>query len=148
MPTAAKIYTIGYECLKPARLSRIAEGLNAIVIDCRSRPVSRRPGFGGNQLRELLGDRYVWRGDCLGGMPPTSTTRKGIAWLSALQGNCLLMCLEEAPGDCHRHSLICGPHFPDAVHIFRNELVTARELARAIRDDDEPELHGSLRELI
>jgi hypothetical protein len=31
--------------------------------------------------------------------------------------------MEEAPGDCHRHRDICAPHVPEAVHIFRDELI-------------------------
>jgi hypothetical protein len=44
----------------------------------------------------------------------------------------LLLCAEEAPGDCHRHHDICGPHFPGAVHIFCDELFTAGALQEAI----------------
>ena len=43
-----------------------------------------------------------------------------------------MLCAEEAPGDCHRHHDICGPHFPDAVHIFRDELFTAGALQEAL----------------
>jgi hypothetical protein len=137
------IYTIGYARLKPRRLAEIATGLNATVIDCRVKPVSRIAGFGGRQLAEFLGARYEQRGDRLGGRG--ATTPAGIAELRAERRNVILLCMEEAPGDCHRHVTICGPHFPDAIHIFRDELLTAAGLQAAIDTDSEYEIIGSLK---
>jgi hypothetical protein len=37
------IYTIGYQKLAPRFLKRLAETLDAIVIDCRYKPVTRKP---------------------------------------------------------------------------------------------------------
>jgi hypothetical protein len=58
--------------------------------------------------------------------------------------------MEEAPGDCHRHRDICGPHIPDAIHIFRDELVTSRALRAALDagPDADYEIAGSLADLL
>lgn len=140
------IYTIGYQLLTPAALAAIAARLDATVIDCRLKPVSRVPGFGGRQLAALLGSRYQQHGHHLGGYG--HTTAEGIDFLCRRQGCLLLLCMEEAPGDCHRHHAICAPHFPDALHIYRDEIFTAGELRRAIDDDDEYALVGSLPDLL
>lgn len=94
------IYTIGYQRLSPPRLAAIVAGLGAVLIDVRYKPVSRKPGFGGNQLAALLGDRYQQRGDRLGGFGRTSSA--GIEELRRDQADktLLLMCQEHAPGDC------------------------------------------------
>jgi hypothetical protein len=97
--------------------------------------MSRIPGFGGRQLAGLLGDRYEYRGDRLGGHG--ATTPAGIAELGRERRTVLLMCKEESPGECHRHHAICGPHFPDAIHIFREELLTAASLQAAIDTDSD-----------
>jgi hypothetical protein len=140
------IYTIGYQRLaSPQRLLQIAVGLDAVVWDCRSKPVSRRKGFGGEQLAQLLDHRYIWRGNVLGGKGQHATA-EGIAMLEAhsKHGNILLLCLEEAPGECHRHHDICGPHFPDAIHIWRDELLTARSLTHDFVTDEAYVPCGSL----
>jgi hypothetical protein len=140
------IFTIGYARLRPRRLAEIATGLDATVIDCRVKPVSRIPGFGGRQLAQLLGARYEQRGDRLGGRG--FTTAAGIAELRAERAEgrtVVLLCMEEHPKDCHRHLTICGPHFPEAVHIFRNELLTAAGLQAAIDADSDYPIVGSLK---
>lgn len=142
------IYTIGYQRLAPQRLQEIVTGLDATLMDCRHVPTSRKPGFSGKALRELLGPRYVQAGDNLGGRG--FTTDVGIKALrEASRGrNVVLLCMEEAPGDCHRHFTICGPHFPEAIHIYQDELVTAAELERANQEDTDYEIAGSLEEML
>jgi uncharacterized protein (DUF488 family) len=140
------IYTIGYQRLAPERLLQIAEGLDAVIIDVRSIPRSRKRGFGRRSLETLLGRRYQWRGDGLGGLGEISPIY--IQALRQYQGDAILMCLEEAPGDCHRHWDICAPHIPDAMHIFRDEIFTARELQRAIDDGDDYSVAASLSDLL
>jgi hypothetical protein len=144
------IFTIGYQALRPQRLLDIAEALNALVVDVRVVPRSRKPGFSKGALVELLGKRYIPMGQELGGRG--HTTDGGIAWLdpSKRKTDLILLCLEEAPGECHRHHDICSRHFPDAVHIYRDELVTARslDLSTARGDEIEYQLAGSLAELI
>ena len=140
------ILTIGYQRLSPERLREIITRLDARLIDCRNVPMSRRPGFSGRRLGELLGERYVQAGHFLGGRG--HTTAEGIRWLRSQSGNVVLMCMEEAPGDCHRHFDICGPQFPEAVHIYQDELFTARALQQAEDDDSDYEIIGSLTELL
>ena len=135
------IYSIGYAALTPERLDAIASHFQAVVVDVRSIPTSRHRGFGGRQLAALLGPgRYVWKGDVLGGRPP-GVLPEGLAFLRALEPdqNVLLLCMEEAPGDCHRHRAIALALLPeiDVVHICQDELVDASELQRAIEEDDE-----------
>jgi hypothetical protein len=55
--------------------------------------------------------------------------------------------MEEAPGDCHRHHAICGPHFPAAVHIFRDEQFTAKMLQDALDAGDVARLYGETADL-
>jgi len=55
--------------------------------------------------------------------------------------------MEEAPGDCHRHLAICGPHFPEAIHIFRDEQFTARALQVALDAGDMARLYGETDDL-
>jgi hypothetical protein len=50
--------------------------------------------------------------------------------------------MEEAPGDCHRHHAICGPHFPEAIHIFRDEQFTVGALQAALNAGDATRLYG------
>jgi hypothetical protein len=56
------IYTIGYQRLTSRRLEKIVGDLNAILVDCRHRPFSQRPEFGGDRLAEQFGTRYQQRG--------------------------------------------------------------------------------------
>lgn len=142
------IYTIGYQRLTADTLQAIVERLDARLIDCRLKPVSRKAGFGWRQLTARLGDRYIRAGDSLGGLG--QTTPAGIKWLvgQAWGPNLVLMCMEEAPGECHRHHTICGPHFPEATHIYQDELVTAGELQRAIDTDTDYKVTGSLSDLL
>jgi uncharacterized protein (DUF488 family) len=142
------IYTIGYQRLTPERLEEIVRGLDATLLDCRFVPMSRKPGFSGKALRARLGERYVAAGEDLGGRG--HTTDEGIRMLreGSRDRNVMLLCMEEAPGECHRHFTICGPHFPAAVHIYQDELITAAELERATQEDTDYEISGSLEELL
>jgi uncharacterized protein (DUF488 family) len=127
-----RLYTIGYGSVSPQRLLEIAERLDAIVWDCRFRPTSSKPGFRAEALQNLLGFRYAEHGHHLGGFG--HTTPDGIeAIRKAIKtATVILMCGEAAPGDCHRHATICAPHFPNALHIFGEELIRAGELQAAI----------------
>jgi hypothetical protein len=131
------IWTIGYQRLEPERLRCLAVELDALVIDTRHVPKTRIKGYGPKQLETLLGWRYRWAGNELGGRG--HVTPSGIAALKSVSRNVLLMCVCHAPGDCHRHQDICGPHFPDALHICEDEVVTAAELERSIRQDTDYE---------
>jgi len=143
------IYTVGYARLKPLTLAVLAEQLGAVVTDCRAKPVSRNAGFNRKALTELLGPNYEWWGDRLGGFGGTSEA--GILELrqAAHEEDRLLICVEEHPEECHRHGLICGPHFPEAIHIFRDYTFTAKDLSTAITTEaQELASYGDLSDLI
>ena len=135
------IYTIGYQALTPERLLAIAAHLRAGILDVRHKPVSRKPGFGGRQLAQACqaaGIAYRQAGDRLGGNGHTSDA--GIAGLRQAEAAgevWMLLCMEHAPGDCHRHHAICGPHFPEAIHLYNREMVRAADLQVALDTDAE-----------
>ena len=43
--------------------------------------------------------------------------------------------MEDHPAHCHRHTLICVDHFPQAQHIWEGGLYLARDLAASIQAD-------------
>ena len=141
-------YTIGTQGLAVERLEQIVSKLDALLVDVRTSPKSWNPDYQRANLATLFGQRYAWKGDVLGGFGHTNS--RGVEWLKEQrrERTLLLMCMEHRPGDCHRHSDICWPHFPDALHICGDELILARELERSIQDGDEYEVHGSLAELL
>jgi hypothetical protein len=141
------IYTIGYQRLTSRRLEKIVGDLNAILVDCRYRPFSQRPEFGGDRLAEQFGSRYQQRGHELGGHGHTTAACIDRLRLDAEHANLILLCMEEAPGECHRHHAICGPNFPDAVHIFRDEQFTAMALQAALDAGDVTRLYGETADL-
>jgi hypothetical protein len=129
------IFTIGYEGLHPQQLKRLAEKLDAKVIDVRGGRGRAKRGFGVNQLAELLGERYEWRGDRLGNFGGNKVTMSGIKELKADEQsgkNFILLCMEEFPGHCHRHEQICDPFFPNAIHIDRTDWFYAWRLTDAV----------------
>lgn len=149
------IFTIGYQAMKPARLVAIARHLDCTVIDCRCSLRSRIAGFGGRQLTELFereGVTYAQHGDKLGGRG--QTTAAGIDLLRTLfydgntgpapKPNCLLLCLEDGPWDCHRHEAIVRPHFPDALHIFSELFYTPADIERAMVERKLPPSRGEV----
>jgi hypothetical protein len=126
-----------------------SRALDALVIDVRHVPRSRKPGWSMSRLIETLGpDRYTTMGQVLGGR--RHTTDAGIKTLDGLSRarDVILLCLEEAPGHCHRHHDICAPHFPNAIHIFGDELLRAGDLSEAIATQDYYTQIGSLAELV
>jgi uncharacterized protein (DUF488 family) len=152
------IYTVGYGALLPNQLYELAEALDVTVVDVRGKPTSRRAGFGGRQLASLLGTRYSWRGDELGGVHHLADARSkwpdGLTKLAAEVERPLLLCQCHAPGFCHRHQLALTmdslihsydshayPH--EVVHLYNDpdhtewEAIRAGELERSIRDGDE-----------
>jgi uncharacterized protein (DUF488 family) len=110
----AKIYSIGYQRLTPPDIVSLVDKLDATVIDVRIRPTSRKPGWGRRQLESLLGIRYQWRGDELGGQVfgnhgPTQAGIQRLVDEAGSGAHLILMCLEENPLSCHRHHLIALP---------------------------------------
>lgn len=142
----AMLYTIGYAKLTPALLVKTLDRFSiATLVDVRSSPRTRVAGFGNRQLETLLGPRYAYRGNELGGRPP-GVSERGLLWLAhlaacneAVGDHTAIMCMEEAPGDCHRHHTISlqmvARRAADVRHIYRNELIEATELQRAIDTD-------------
>lgn len=135
------IYTIGYARLTPVRLREIMDLLRiGELMDCRSSPRTRVRGFGNRQLAAFFGEqRYTWRGDKLGGRSAIDRASVcGIQWAAEDGERVMLMCMEESPGDCHRHHAIAVPLInlgARVLHVYRNEVVDAIELQRAIDDD-------------
>jgi uncharacterized protein (DUF488 family) len=109
------IYTIGYQRLAVEQLDAVLDELQADLIDVRSVPYSRRPEFRKAALQARYGSRYISAGHWLVGQPRGRTEHQtkpeGIAWLKqyARERSVVLMCMEHARGDCHRHHTICGP---------------------------------------
>ena len=127
------IYTIGYEKLTQKDLIGVAFRLNAIVVDVRSRPSGRvKRGFSRADLTLQLGNQYVWKGEALGGMG-VGITPEGLDWLRefAKANNVMLLCKEEQPIECHRHSIALQLE-EDVIHIFQDEACTARSLQDAV----------------
>jgi len=146
-----RLFTVGYQKLGLADLCKLAADLGALVVDVRSSPNSRRAGFSQWELEQALGRKYAFQGDLLGGRSEIDPA--GIAWIQRkLEGsflfkptNVLLLCMEEAPGDCHRHKTICSVHFPEALHIYQGAVVSSYDLQEAIDSDTLPalkELHS------
>lgn len=122
-PAGAALYTLGYQGRSPAGLVAIIEHLDVTVIDVRAVPNSRAAHWRRGALASLLGGRYQWRGDVLGGRVGgrTGPTAEGFAWLReelAAGRRMALMCMERAPGDCHRWGAITRGRFPEAEHIY------------------------------
>ena len=137
------IYTIGYERRSAANILRIARHIDATIIDVRGTPRSRRGEMNRRPLEQFMGPRYVWRGETLGNHGGHHVTKEGLAWLreryAGAGENALLMCMEFAPGDCHRHHLI-AVQLPDVVyHICDDELFSQEELQRALETGPECE---------
>jgi hypothetical protein len=142
MKRPTMIFTVGYSGLAPTRLKRIAEALDADVIDCRFKPTSRNASYRQGPLRALLGERYIWAGDKLGGMG--HVTGEGLKFIKDRKRNSILMCMCHAPGDCHRHMDITKGNFPNAIHIFEDELILEADLAKAIDEDLDVDLLGTV----
>lgn len=144
------IYTLGYEALTPRRVGSICTALDAVLLDCRFKPVSRIPGFGARQLEALMtlapGEagkldnpdqpRYLRMGHLLGGRGHvTPAGIKALKRFAQDEANCVLLCKEEHPIDCHRHRDITGPHYPGALHIWRDRLFFSSDLSRVERGE-------------
>jgi hypothetical protein len=153
------ILTFGYQSSTPASLEMLVRDFDARVIDVRTEPRSRIRGFGRRQIERLLGGRYEWRGDQLGGrylerdsagkwVQRTEWT-VGVPWLveRAQHENLILLCLETCPGICHRHPLVVqvarqlGPGA--CFHVYpaegEAEVLDVLDLQRAIEESEDAE---------
>jgi hypothetical protein len=145
------IFSIGYGgrtdgLENPQQLHRMVLQLDATLVDCRSKPTSRKAGFGGQQLALLFNGRYEWHGAELGGMGEGVTAR-GIAWLRSQKAEgrrLVLMCMEAEPWLCHRHHRI-AMRAPDlgVLHIYREpgtslwDVFTAADVQTALLAGEE-----------
>jgi hypothetical protein len=149
------ILTFGYQSSTPASLEMLVRDFDARVIDVRAVPHSRIRGFGRRQIERLLGRRYEWHGDRLGGrylergndgdwIARTEWTM-GVPWLvaRARRENLILLCLETCPGDCHRHRLAVqvalqlgpGTCFHVYTEVGEAEVIDVLDLDRAEAED-------------
>ena len=135
------LFTIGYEQLTLPQLQDALDRLQATLVDVRGVPSSRKKGFSGKALSELLGNRYVYKGDVLGNKGTHSVLPEGIEWVrkESKTSNLILLCLEASPADCHRHNKITGPYFGTAIHLFpqANEVLRSDELTRSLNDGED-----------
>ena len=135
---APTVYTLGTERLDVARIVAIAGRLNATIVDVRRSPRGITP----NHLSAALGDRYTYAGDVLGCDKRGNVSASGVNLVASMAKdgpNRILLGKNEAAGDCSRHYKIALPLLArgvDVVHIYRNELVTARDLQDAILAED------------
>ena len=123
------IYTIGYYGFTLKGLIRkLDEHGIQLLVDVRTHPNSRyRREFNRRHLEKVLGKRYVWKGDCLGGLSEVKQPGYNdcIAWLAekGKTENVSVMCMEADPKDCHRDSWIARDlktcFGVDVVHILR-----------------------------
>ena len=118
-----EIYTIGYERMTVERLVAIMDEKKiSLLIDVRSKPFSRNPQFNRNNLVRVLGDRYLWKGNILGGLNGPAS-EEGIAFLVTIRQTetVLMMCMETGPRSCHRFYDIATRlhqgHGIDAIHL-------------------------------
>ncbi len=138
MKRKGAIYSIGYQKRTPGQILDVCDALGiAWIVDVRAVPSSRKPGFHRSRLQSFFGARYVWQGPDLGNKPPVGdVTAGGLRYLCGcvdIGHRIMLMCLEEAPGECHRHIRIATALLPaiDVVHVFRDQLVKASDLQAA-----------------
>jgi len=137
----SKIFTIGYDgkTMTATRLVVIVQSMWGLLIDCRSSPRSRKPGFGQRQLEAELDEHYKWSGEALGGRNG-GPTKRGIKALAALndaaKSPLILMCKEELPGDCHR-SIIADDLWVDfnleTFHIVEEEVISHTEFRNHVK---------------
>lgn len=136
--TRYRVFTVGYAKLTPTQLRKLVRDLKVTLIDCRTYPSGRvKRGFSRADLEKLLGARYEWAGQDLGGKGGGPTTA-GLKWLAKDRRRLLLLCQEHAPGECHRHqiALDLAKRGVKVCHIYEEEAIDAVELQRAIDEDD------------
>ena len=133
------IYSIGYERLDPAELLRLANRLDATVVDVRGSHRRTRAGYSEQAMRALLGERYDWRPTTLGNAGGNHVQASGLEALYMDPGNAILLCVEEAAGDCHRYSEIAVPlleqYGEDVRHIYRGQVARTSAMLRAYAEN-------------
>lgn len=110
------IYLAGYSGKTPEALKRVAERLDAVVVDVRISPLSRVPHWNGVALRELLGKYGYWHLPEFGNRNYKNGGRIAIAnidlgtekLLNHQHDAFLLLCACIDPFVCHRSTV--GQH--------------------------------------
>jgi hypothetical protein len=97
-----------------------------LLVDVRSVPYGRfNPAFNRPALQRAFGERYLWKGDILGGKPGPATD-EGMNWLIAQHERgvvLIVMCVEWDPRKCHRLTDIAVRLLEegiDAVHLLHD----------------------------
>lgn len=139
------IYAIGYQKMTaPAIVEFLKAKGAALLIDVRSIPYSRfrHQEFNKNRLSILLGERYIWKGDILGGKHGPAT-EAGLAFLVEVSKDkiVVIMCMEGNPCDCHRLYDIAIRLLSrgiDVMHVYNGRELTTKEMKEVC--DGEPRL--------
>jgi uncharacterized protein (DUF488 family) len=135
------IYTVGYQALTVDGLAGLLE-LHRVeqLVDVRTSPWSRKPGFGKRELEDRFGSPpgpvYEWRGDMLGGKGD-AISGDAIAWLASQQDRLALLCMEDDPCGCHRYWLIARRLLElgvECTHIHGEREYTTSELLERCGD--------------
>ncbi len=135
------IYSIGYQNDTIKEIVGIMDEKGIThLIDVRSVPYSRKPGFNKNFLMKELGYRYIWMGDILGGKsgPAKPAGINKLKELEAAGDVMLLMCMENHPCDCHRLTDIARRLAKAGIritHIFDGQEKTTEELTEEVCDE-------------
>jgi len=99
------IYTCGYQGKKKEYILELVKKYDIdILLDVRSTPYSRyNKDFDRENLKNLLGMKYRWMGNILGGY--SKIEEKDLEGLKILaeSKNILIMCMEKDYKKCHRH---------------------------------------------
>jgi uncharacterized protein (DUF488 family) len=132
------IYSIGYQGMSPQALLAVLDALKVeALIDVRSVPSSRKPGYSRKALQAALGARYEWRGDSLGGRGDGPTV-DGLAALELEDRAVMLLCLERLPGECHRYHAIALPLADRKIevwHVVGDEVIETLQVKRALASE-------------
>ena len=105
------LYSIGYEGMKSVSLlvEKLKRKQITTLIDVRSKPFSRKPGFSKTALKTALekaGLFYKWLGKDLGGFRKIDEEHIRALALWQKERKACLMCLERNPAECHRDYVI------------------------------------------
>jgi uncharacterized protein (DUF488 family) len=118
------IYTLGYQTFTHEEiLSLMRERGVKRLVDVRTTPYSKKPGFTKDELEAACREQYEWRGDILGGKGD-GVSEEGIRWLVEQEDDLLLMCMEDSPCQCHRYWLIARKLLDygiECVHIYEGK---------------------------
>lgn len=136
------IFTIGYQRFTLQKLiEKLDEHKIELLIDVRSIPHSHNPQFCKANLEKVLGKRYMWLGDTLGGkkgvrQPGYHSSLHYLAEQSAERNVCI-MCMEAEPTQCHRDFWIAKDlkrrFNVDVLHLFDKKTAHERREQRAQR---------------